>query len=163
MSRYFPKVYLPPPLLNALVYAASVGLDRLWPLPRLEGHGVKLLSHLLLLVSIGLGVWGVTSFARARTPILPFWPSRTLITAGPFRFSRNPLYLGLALAYAGIALGWGMLWPLLLLPVAVWIIARYVIRPEEAHLEAVFGERYRAYRRRVRRWLGQRAAPPPDK
>ncbi|MGH9379666.1 MAG: methyltransferase family protein [Thermoanaerobaculia bacterium] len=163
MSRNGPGVHLPPPLLYALVYTAGLGLDRLWPLPRLEGHGVKLMSDLLLVTSIGLGVWGLRSFARARTTILPFRPSRSLITTGPFRFTRNPLYLGLALAYAGIALGWGMLWPLLLLPAAVWIIARYVIRAEEAHLEAVFGEQYRAYRRRVRRWLGQRAASPPDR
>lgn len=164
-TRNGPGVHLPPPLLFALVYLAGVGLDRLWPLPRLAGHGLTLVGNFLLVVSVVLGIWGLYSFARAGTTILPFRASRALITGGPFRFTRNPLYLGLALAYAGIALGWGMLWPLLLLPLAVGIITRYVIRAEEAYLDRLFGEDYRAYRRRVRRWLGQRrtARSPLDR
>lgn len=156
-------VHLPPPLLFALVYLAGVGLDRLWPLPRLIGHGVTLLGDILLVVSVVLGVWGLYSFARAGTTILPFRASRALITGGPFRLTRNPLYLGLTLAYAGIALGWGMLWPLLLLPLAVALISRFVIRAEEAYLERIFGDDYRAYRRHVRRWLGQRSRSPLDR
>ena len=72
---------------------------------------------------------------------------------GPFRFTRNPLYLGLALLYLGIALWLGVLWPVVLLPALILLVQQVVILREEAYLESRFGEAYRAYRARVRRWF----------
>jgi protein-S-isoprenylcysteine O-methyltransferase Ste14 len=95
----------------------------------------------------------VTSFRRARTSLVPVRPATALITDGPFRFTRNPLYLGLALLYLGIALWLGVLWPVVLLPALILLVQQIVILREEAYLESRFGEAYRAYRARVRRWL----------
>lgn len=163
MWRDGPGIFSPAPLLYAVVYGLGVALTSVWPLPWLHGRGPDLLGGILLAIAIALGIWGLSSFARAGTSFLPFHEPRALITRGPFRFTRNPLYLALALAYAGAALVWELLWPLLLLPVAIGLVTRRVIHAEEAYLEKAFGEDYRAYRRRVRRWLGQRSRSPLDR
>lgn len=108
-----------------------------------------------LLVGIGLALFGWTlwTFARHRTTVNPYRAASTLCTEGPFRFSRNPIYLGDWLLLAGVALLLETAWPLLFAPL-IWVVLRYgVIRHEEAHLEARFGDSYRAYKARVRRWL----------
>ncbi|MCZ4238087.1 isoprenylcysteine carboxylmethyltransferase family protein, partial [Staphylococcus equorum] len=78
---------------------------------------------------------------------------RKLLVDGPFRVSRNPIYLADSLLYGGVALLWGSLWPWLLLPALVLVMQRGVIVHEERLLDQLFGEDYRAYRSRVRRWL----------
>lgn len=92
-------------------------------------------------------------FKRARTNPVPWRPATALVTDGPYRFTRNPMYLGMAALYAGIALGAGLLWGLALLPVVLAAIQVAVIAREEAYLERVFGDQYRVYRATVRRWL----------
>ena len=107
------------------------------------------------LVVLGLGItgWGRTLMARAGTNVNPFQPTTALVTTGPFRFSRNPLYVGLTLAYLGGALLTNSVWVLALL-VPVLLVMHYgVVRREERYLEAKFGDAYRAYRGRVRRYL----------
>jgi protein-S-isoprenylcysteine O-methyltransferase Ste14 len=90
---------------------------------------------------------------KAGTPIRTDRPVPRLVTDGPFRFTRNPGYLGLAMLYAGIALLRNSLWAILLLPVVVYVIQREVIGREERYLERTFGEEYLAYKARVRRWV----------
>ena len=90
---------------------------------------------------------------KAGTPIRTDRPVPRLVTDGPFRFTRNPGYLGLAMLYAGIALLRNSLWAILLLPVVVYVIQREVIGREERYLERTFGEEYLAYKTRVRRWV----------
>jgi protein-S-isoprenylcysteine O-methyltransferase Ste14 len=85
--------------------------------------------------------------------MIPVRPATALITEGPFRFTRNPLYLSLALLYLGIALGLGVLWPIVLLPALMLLVQQLVVLREEAYLESRFGDAYRTYRKRVRRWL----------
>jgi len=76
-----------------------------------------------------------------------------VVTTGPFRWTRNPIYLGMALCTAGVAVGLNLLWPLLVLPFVIWAIRRRVIAREEQYLDRVFGREYRRYRERVPRWL----------
>jgi protein-S-isoprenylcysteine O-methyltransferase Ste14 len=85
---------------------------------------------------------------------VPTWmPTTALVTGGPYRISRNPIYLALTLVYLGLALAWGSLWPVVLLA-PLLIVMRYgVIGREERYLEARFGDAYRAYRAAVRRWI----------
>jgi len=90
---------------------------------------------------------------QAQTPINPTKPAKALVTQGPFALSRNPGYLGMAILYAGLALLLNSLPALLMLPGAVLVITRGVIEPEEAYLDERFGDDYRGYRARVRRWL----------
>ncbi len=107
----------------------------------------------LLAVGILLLTSGVRTTRRAGAPINPTRAAHTLITAGPFRFTRNPLYLSLAVIYSGIALLLGALWALLALPFTLLVVSKGVIAPEERYLDATFGEAYRRYQARVRRWL----------
>ena len=95
----------------------------------------------------------VRAFGRARTPLDPYTPSKAIVTDGPYRLTRNPGYLGMALTYAGIAIVSNAPWALAPLPVAIAIIDRGVIAREERYLERKFGTRYTDYKRRVRRWI----------
>jgi protein-S-isoprenylcysteine O-methyltransferase Ste14 len=92
-------------------------------------------------------------FRKYQTGIAPWDPATALVTEGPYRRTRNPMYLGMAALYGGIALGFGLLWALALLPVVILLIDRVVIRREEAYLETKYGDAYRDYRNRVRRWI----------
>lgn len=117
-----------------------------WPLP------LRLAGTLPMLASLGLGGWGIATLRRARTPIEPGRVPACLVTGGPFRFSRNPLYLSQLLFLAGLGL---LAFPWLL-PIAVLqavLLDRLVIPREERLLAACFGEAYGSYRQRVRRWL----------
>jgi len=89
---------------------------------------------------------------RARTNIDPYKPSTALVTGGPYRFTRNPIYVAMTLLYVGAALSFRIIPALILLPVALLLLQFGVIRREERYLEAKFGDRYREYRSSVRRW-----------
>src|SRR4030095_15957462 len=92
-----------------------------------------------------LNVAGVAGVIRHRTTIVPQHPVATLITSGAYRWSRNPMYTGLAITYLGGALLAGSWWPLALLPLAILAVARLAIRPEEQYLKARFGQTYADY------------------
>jgi protein-S-isoprenylcysteine O-methyltransferase Ste14 len=113
---------------------------------RLGGWALVALA-LLLAASAGLLMF------RAGTTPNPRRPTTALVLHGPYRFTRNPMYLALALLYLGAALLVNSAWPLALFPVAIMLVERWVIAREEAYLERVFGDAYRAYKARVRRWL----------
>lgn len=97
--------------------------------------------------------WALWLFGRHRTGLLPGQPSESMIEEGPFRVSRNPLYLGLLALYLGVALLVPTVWGLVLFPAAVLLVLRGAILPEERYLQNRFGARYDDYARRVRRWL----------
>ena len=108
----------------------------------------------LPLVCVGalLIIWAVRTL-RAEHVDPRFKPVETIVSGGPFHFTRNPMYLAFTLIYAGIALSVNAIWPLALLPFLLGIMHYGVIRREERYLETRFGEEYRAYRSRVRRWI----------
>lgn len=97
--------------------------------------------------------WSLRLFGRHRTGLLPGQPTQTMIEEGPYRVSRNPLYVGMLALYLGLALLAPTVWGLVLFPVAVLLLWWGAILPEERFLRARFGEEYVAYARRVRRWL----------
>jgi protein-S-isoprenylcysteine O-methyltransferase Ste14 len=105
----------------------------------------------VVLGSIGLPA--LIAFHRAGTSAKPWRPATALVLTGPYRFTRNPMYLGFTLLYLGITLWVNSVWPLLILPVVVVVMDRGVIAREEAYLEARFGEEHRRYKARVRRWV----------
>jgi protein-S-isoprenylcysteine O-methyltransferase Ste14 len=108
----------------------------------------------LIVAGAALGVAGVSVFRKAKTTVLPAArPTTSIVAAGPYRFTRNPMYLGMASAFLGITLLLNTMWALLMFPVVVLIVTRYVIQREERYLAAKFGDAYADYRRRVRRWL----------
>jgi protein-S-isoprenylcysteine O-methyltransferase Ste14 len=107
----------------------------------------------ILVMSIILARSAETAMKRAGTNIRPDRPTLAIVTDGPFRFSRNPLYLAAAGLYLAVALLVNTLWPLLLLVPVLLVLHWGVIRREERYLEAKFGDSYREYRARVRRWV----------
>jgi len=114
-------------------------------------------AALLLLLTAGavVGVAGVRTFRRAQTTVNPYRPhaTSTLVTTGVYRFTRNPMYLGLMLALAGWGIYLANVWSLLLGFAFIPFMNRFQIQPEERALEQTWGEEFRIYCRKVRRWL----------
>lgn len=150
-------VRVPPPLYYVVGYAVGWGLERWtgWSLfPESAAPSVWLAPGIALLaVGVALGVSAVWVIRRAGSSIVPVRPTTALVTGGPFRVTRNPMYLGLAMCYAGIAVSFNALWPLLVLPFVVRVVRRRVIGREERYLERTFGRVYRRYVERVPRWI----------
>jgi protein-S-isoprenylcysteine O-methyltransferase Ste14 len=151
-----PRIFFPPPLLFVAGFVTGLGLHTLAPLGLIPGGPTASSAALAwALVGLGLGVlaWAMTTFARARTAILPHRPASQVVEKGPYWYSRNPMYVGMGLLYLGLALWLDRLWPVLLLPVVYALLWRLVVRREEAYLTSAFEGEYEGYRRRVRRWL----------
>ena len=153
-----PGVRFPPPLLYAAAWLLGWWLHaRVTRLP-ITGRGalhgpLAVAGAAMLVAGLALIGWGMLTFARARTAILPNRPASRVVAGGPYRFTRNPMYVGMATMYAGAALAADTWWPLPFLPLVLLGIWAWVIRREERYLAAAFGGEYDAYRRRVRRWL----------
>jgi len=144
---------VPPPVVGACVGALMLGAA--WALPVFAMRVPWLLAAVLGAAGVLVSVIGVLQFRRARTTVNPLKPAEasTLVTGGIYRWTRNPMYLGMALALAGWGLYLGNFGALALVGVFVMYIDRYQIDPEERALMGRFGDEFAAYRRRVRRWL----------
>jgi protein-S-isoprenylcysteine O-methyltransferase Ste14 len=151
-----PGVRLPPPFIFAAAYLVSWWLDRRLTF-EIDGAGAGFRQTLIgmagLAAGLGLMGWGLVTFIYARTPVVPTRPARQLVRWGPYRYSRNPMYVGITAAYVGLALVTNMAWPLVFLPVALAVLAMSVIAREEQYLRDEFGAEYEDYCRRVRRWI----------
>ncbi len=151
------KVRVLPPLVPLATVLAGVGLQFLWPVDMawlLPAPGRYWIGAFIILGSLlGLGVWSVALFRRSGEHANPWKPTAGIVERGPYRFTRNPMYLQMVLACIGFAVLLANVWVLALTPVCAWALQRFAILPEEAYLEAKFGDAYRDYMRRVRRWL----------
>lgn len=148
-----PGVTFPPPLIYVGFIVLGVVLDRIWPAGFGAGAWQSWAGGALILAAVAIMIAGLLKLRRAGTSVHPNEPTRVLVTDGPWRFSRNPLYVSLALAYLGIGIAADNLWIIALLALVLVIIRYAVIAREERYLEAKFGEPYRRYRLSVRRWL----------
>ena len=147
-----PHVIAPPPILYAVPLAVGLVLNHFLPLATLPAPWPRRVG--VLFGALGLiALPAIMAFRRAQTDPRPWKPSAALVLAGPYRFTRNPMYLGFTFIYIGVSLWLDALWPILFLPVVLVVMTRGVIAREEAYLERRFGEPYRAYRAKVRRWL----------
>jgi protein-S-isoprenylcysteine O-methyltransferase Ste14 len=145
--------FIPPPLYYGVGFAAGMLVHHLVPVP-VGGRPVTTIAGAVVgALGLALTFAGVGGVIRHRTTIVPHRPVAALLTTGAYRWSRNPMYTGLAIAYLGGALLAGSWWPVALLPFVMLVVARLVIRPEERYLSERFGEAYSDYRARVRRWL----------
>lgn len=146
-----------PPLVPLATVLAGVGLEYAWPM--LPGPGVPEPARYVAggLIVFGavllLGAWSVLLLRRDGQSENPFKPTVRIMDRGPFRMTRNPMYLQMLLVCVGLAIVLDNTWILVLTPLCGWLLYRLAILPEEAYLEAKFGEAYLAYKRRVRRWL----------
>ena len=146
-----PGVRLPPPVIAALVMGAAWLLDRVWTLQ--IGPPAVALGGMVIFLAIGLAGWAVLALVKAGNDPRPDRPDAALVATGPYRRSRNPIYLGLLLGATGLALIWGTLWAWLGVAVLHGVLDRLVIAKEEAYLATRFGADYESYKGRVRRWM----------
>ncbi len=150
---YDSRVRIPPPLIYAGVFAIGLLLQQFFPIDVLPKAVRRVTAFLCMGASAILGAWSFVWFWRARTSPLPIKPSTALVTAGPYRFTRNPMYVSLVFLHVGLGLWFNVFWALVLLPVAIVIVRYYIIAGEERYLERKFGDEYLRYKARVRRWL----------
>lgn len=150
-----PGVRFPPPFIFAVGFLIGWFVDRRGRGLPLSGGRVALarIGFGILIVGVGLAAWGIVTFRRARTAVIPHHAASQLVASGPYRFTRNPMYVGLTIVYIGGAVVLNSAWPLILLPVVLIVLARFVVVREERYLSDAFGDEYAAYRSRVRRWL----------
>jgi protein-S-isoprenylcysteine O-methyltransferase Ste14 len=148
-----PGIRVPPPLIYLLALASGLLLDRKAHVPFLPRRGARILGWPLVGGGVGLSGWAIWTMRAAETTMRPDKPVSNLIQQGPFRYTRNPLYLSDAMIYAGIAVLRNSLWAVVLLPLAMFVIQREVMGREERYLERTFGEEYLDYKARVRRWI----------
>jgi len=145
-------VRIPTPIwLIGLVIVALI-VDVPLQLPALLQHRPTGIA--LIVIGVALGVWGRLTFSRNGAEIMPSSETHsTLVASGPFKFTRNPMYLGIVVIASGAALTAGT-WLMWLVPVVVFALDQFVIIPfEERSMERAYGDAYRAYKTRVRRWL----------
>lgn len=141
-----------PPVWLALLAAAGWALQRALPLP-VATPGVQIAGQTLVFLGLALAAWSALSFFRRRTSIIPGRTASALVADGPYRLSRNPIYLADLVILLGFGLVIGSLWPVLLTPLLAWILLRRFILPEEAMLKRAFPEDFAAWSARVRRWI----------
>jgi protein-S-isoprenylcysteine O-methyltransferase Ste14 len=145
--RLYPPVWF-------LLFAVAAGvLARLWPLHLSQLQFMQPLSYLLAASGGGLALWAAVLFRRHKTTAHPYAEASSLVTSGPYRFTRNPMYLGLLLTLIAWGLWLHSLSALLLAPMFVFVINRCNILPEERRLIGYFGEVYEAYQAQTRRWI----------
>ena len=150
---------LPVPWVFVLTYLFGVALESINPglsqatMRSTAVPGIAIAGGVLFAVGSVIAGWGLVIFRKARTTTVPGKASAKLVTWGPYRFTRNPMYVGLVLAYLGEAGLLKQLWPVLVLPLTVAYLNWTVIPVEEAKLEEVFPDEYEQYRSRVRRWI----------
>jgi len=151
------RVRVFPPGVPLITILLGQVLQRFWPigqsleLPALLRYGVG--GLVVAAAILGLGLRAVRTMRATGQDENPWKPTPSLIESGPYRFTRNPMYLQVLIVCVGFALLLRNPWILILTPLAAWILQRFAILPEEAYLERRFGEEYLAYRRRVRRWI----------
>lgn len=146
-------VRFPPPLIVLALVAGGYLLHRLLPFPVGDASWRWIVGAGSIALGLAIILTALLQFKRAQTPVEPWQPTTTIIRHGPYRYSRNPIYLAFCIATVGIGLCLNSWWIIAALLPLVYLLQRLVIRREEAYLEARFGQAYLAYRHKVRRWL----------
>lgn len=142
-----------PPVIYGTAFVIGWLLHRAFPAHILPPTLARGIGVVCILVSFPLVLMTFRVLRRAHTPVDPMKPTTALVTAGPFRHSRNPIYLALTLLYLGMAFSMNALWVLLLVVPALVMLRYGVIAREEAYLTRKFGQAYHQYTTQVRRWL----------
>jgi protein-S-isoprenylcysteine O-methyltransferase Ste14 len=143
-----------PPLLYVATFVAAYALERLVPLPSSwMPLWLRAIGGASAAAAAVFGIAAIFGFLRAHTSVMPTARAATLVVSGIYRFTRNPMYLAAVIFTDGLGLAWPALWLLILAPVMAAALDRLAIRREERHLESRFGDAYRAYCARVRRWI----------
>lgn len=156
-SRPNALLYVPPPLLFVITFFAGIGLQRLTPIS-ISSFRLVRIAHVVGIGMVAAGVLlALTSVAifllMARTTLIPHGSASKLVNWGPYRFTRNPMYVSLVTVYLGVAGLLGQVWPLLLLALPVTFMHRITIPFEEARMRSLFGDEFDQYCNQTRRWI----------
>jgi protein-S-isoprenylcysteine O-methyltransferase Ste14 len=147
------QIRFPPPMLFLGFLIGALVLNWLFPLPEPWTTILRIAGGLAVVAGLVLGGKAVSRMRRAHTSPDPDRPAAALVTGGPYRFTRNPIYIGSLLIYPGFTLVAGTLWGLVLSPILLCIATRVIVRAEEAFLAQRFPESYQAYKAGTRRWI----------
>jgi protein-S-isoprenylcysteine O-methyltransferase Ste14 len=148
------QVLIRPPLAWALAVIAGLVLDWLEPLPFLpEDWPAGLVGAVVFVLALVLAIWAIDTMTRAGTNVPTNRPTTAIVEGGPYRVTRNPIYMGMFGGLIGLGIAFDNPWLLAMLVPFALLIRYGVVAREEAYLERTFGDAYRGYRRRVRRWL----------
>jgi protein-S-isoprenylcysteine O-methyltransferase Ste14 len=143
-----------PPIAWVLAVVAGLALDRLMPLPFVPaGLPAGWVGGVVFVMALLLLAWAISTITRAGSNVPTDLPTTTIVESGPYRFTRNPIYLAMMLGLVGLALAFDSLWLLAVLVPFAAVIRFGVVAREEAYLDRKFGDVYHRYRLRVRRWL----------
>lgn len=156
MSQFTPTagVLIRPPLAWAMAILAGFALDWFAPLPFLpEDWANGLVGAVVFAAALALAIWAIDTMTRAGTNVPTNRPTTAMVESGPYRFTRNPIYMGMFGGLIGLGIAFDNPWLLAMLAPFALVIRYGVVAREEAYLERLFGEAYRGYRQRVRRWL----------
>jgi protein-S-isoprenylcysteine O-methyltransferase Ste14 len=148
------NVLIHPPIAWAIAFLIGLGLNWLHPLPFVPAsipHGW--VGGAVIALGVALGLWAVVTFRKAGTRPEPHKPTTAIVDGGPFRFTRNPIYMGMFIGQLGLAIAFDSLWILAMLVPFFLVIRSGVVAREEAYLERKFGEVYLDYKSRTRRWI----------
>ncbi|MFL6515043.1 MAG: methyltransferase family protein [Chthoniobacterales bacterium] len=148
-----PGVPIAPPLLFLLPILAAIPLEWLCPTFLAAGAVRWISGGLFVVLGIALDIAGFVTQRRAGTDPIPYRPTTRIISHGVYRFTRNPMYVGFALCTLGLAILFDSLWILAAVPIGLVLTNLLIVAREERYLERKFGDEYRDYQRRVRRWL----------
>ena len=141
------------PVLLAVAVILTILLQHFVPLPFFPGLSSRILGAILFFGGFALGMPAFRGMRNKRTSPNPHRPSTALVREGTYRFTRNPMYLGMLISYAGLSIFFQNPWFLLFLPFLVWFFTSWVILPEEKYLEEKFGRDYLDFKSSVRRWI----------
>jgi protein-S-isoprenylcysteine O-methyltransferase Ste14 len=142
-----------PPHWFALSLLLEIALDRWAPIAALIPRPFNYIGALLVMAGALSGISAIVLFRVAKTGVVPFSKSTSLVTSGPYRFTRNPMYLGMVLILLGVAVFLGSAAPFVIVPTFALFITYLFILPEEGHMERAFGASYVERKNKVRRWL----------
>ena len=148
-----PGVLIHPPVLMLLHLLLAFVLGFAVPLSLPAPVPVTAAGFLIVLAGLGFGFSAVRQFRNANTTLDPHGSVSVIVASGPYRFTRNPIYLGFVSVVIGLPLVFGDYWGVILAPLLLILLQRLVVSFEEAYLEAKFGDAYRLYKSGVRRWL----------
>ena len=148
-----PQVIAPPPLIYLSGFTVGIVLHLLKPLPFLPKNLVLPLGVVLIVISIMLVITAMREFIKAKTNIDVRKPTTSIVSTGPYQFTRNPIYLSMTLLVLGIAVWVNTLWILITLVLVLLVMQFGVIAREEAYLVKKFGGEYLQYKTKVRRWM----------
>ena len=148
------NVIIRPPIAWALAVLAGLALNGSCPCRSCRPRCLQAGSAAMVFVlALALVAWAIATITRAGSNVPTNMPTTTIVETGPYRFTRNPIYLGMMLGLVGLAIAFDSLWLLVTLVPFALVIRYGVVAREEAYLERKFGDVYRRYRARVRRWL----------